>query len=140
MTVDTEIKLISTTGTGETDAFLQPITSETATPVLASAVPVPRSEFYGAGQLGFRPDYEFTINPAEYHGETIAEVTTETGTTERVRIYRTFLNSADELELYCSTGAGLVDPVPAPAPDQGQTPATTEPVETNERGDKDDIS
>lgn len=111
MMVDTTIYLIGLTSTGETDEYLQPVKTETRAAVLAAAVPVSRSEYYGAGQLGIKPDYEFIINPAEYHGETIAEVTTETGETERVRIYRTYLADADQLEIYCQAAAGL-DSVP----------------------------
>lgn len=109
MMVDTTIYLIGQVETGETDEYLQPVKTETRAAVLAAAVPVSRSEYYGAGQLGFWPDYEFIVNPAEYHGEQIAEVTNERGDIERVRIYRTYLSSADELEIYCSASAGLVD-------------------------------
>lgn len=107
MMVDDYITLIRKVETGETDAFLQPIKSETSTAVLAAAVPVSQSEFYRAGELGIKPEFEFVINPAEYNGETIAEVTDGTGSTIRVRIYRTYLRSADELEIYCSHAAGL---------------------------------
>lgn len=105
--VDSYITLISETDTGEKDAFLQPIKTEKRTSVLAADVPVSRTEYYKAGELGIKPEFEFVINPVEYHGETVAEVTDDAGNLIRVRIYRTYKRNADELEIYCSQSAGL---------------------------------
>lgn len=108
-TVDTTIVLIKYGQEVELDDFLQPIEGEgTRTEVAATSVPVSRSEFYAAGELGFRPDFMFEINPAEYSGEEVAEVfDLETGKTENCRIYRTYRSDPDTLELYCSRAAGL---------------------------------
>lgn len=92
---------------GELDEFNQPTVTETRTDVFAASVPVSRSEYYRAGEKGIRPEFEFEINPAEYHGETIVEYTDETGKTSRLRIYRTYEAGPDKLELYCSAAAGL---------------------------------
>lgn len=113
--IDIVLKLIGQTETG-TDQFLQPITTKTETEVIAASVPVSRSEFYQAGQLGINPEFEFIINPAEYSGEKEAELT-ENGTTRRLRIYRTYERNADEMELYCTDAAGLN---PRPAPGNGE--------------------
>lgn len=104
---DDFIYLIGKSETGATDRFLQPITETTRTGVLAASVPVSRSEFYNAGQNGIRPDYEFIISPAEYHGETEVEITDERGETVHLHVYRTYERSADELEIYCEQSAGL---------------------------------
>lgn len=104
--VDVVIYLIGETP-GALDQFLQPTVTETRRDVLATSVPVSRSEYYRAGEKGIRPEFEFEINPAEYHGETIVEYTDETGKTTRLRIYRTYEAGPDTLELYCSRAAGI---------------------------------
>lgn len=106
---DTTIFLIRYGTTGEKDEFLQPVESgEIRAEVFATSVPVPRSEFYAAGERGFRPDYEFRINPADYHGEEEADVyDPQSGKIERCRIYRTYESTPDVLEVYCSRAAGL---------------------------------
>lgn len=111
---DTMIYLIGQTE-GETDEFAQPIITETKTGVLATSVPVSRSEFYNAGQMGIRPEYEFIINPAEYSGEKIVEL--DSGT--RLNIYRVYESSPDQLEVYCRLASGL-----------NPKPITTEETET----------
>lgn len=133
--VDMTIVLISYDQTSvELDAFLQPIEqTEIRAEVLATSVPVSRSEFYAAGERGFRPDFEFEINPAEYSGQEIAEVTDpESGKTERCRIYRTYRSDPDTLELYMSRAAGLDETVPDPEPEPEPEPEPTpEPNDTD---------
>lgn len=99
---DFYIYLIGITETGD-DIFAQPTTTETRTGVIATAVPISRSEFYSAGQIGIRPDYEFDINPAEYNGEKIVEL--EDGT--RLDVYRVYEASTEKLEIYCRLASGL---------------------------------
>lgn len=129
-TVDTTIVLISYDQNVELDDFLQPVNgTETRTEVFATSVPVSRSEYYSAGELGFRPNFEIEMNPAEYSGQTIAEVfDLETGKTERCRIYRTYRSGPDTLELYCSSSSGLDERVPEPEPEPEPTP---EPNDTD---------
>lgn len=137
-TVDTTIVLISYDQNVELDDFLQPVNgTETRTEVFATSVPVSRSEYYSAGELGFRPDYEIEMNPAEYSGQTIAEVfDLETGKTERCRIYRTYRSGPDTLELYCSKASGLDERVPEPEPEPTPDPEP-EPEPTPEPNDTD---
>lgn len=116
MQTDTYIYLIGRSTNG-TDDFAQPIVTETKTGVLAASVPVSRSEYFNAGQIGIRPDYEFDINPAEYSGEKIVEL--EDGT--RLDVYRIYEATPDKLEIYCNYASGL-NPQPAPEP----TPETEE--------------
>lgn len=129
---DAVLTLISFTGSAEHDEFLQPIEeTENRTEVLATSVPVSRSEFYSAGQLGILPDFEFEMNPAEYSGQKFAEVfDMETGITERCRIYRTYQRTPDVLEVYCQRAAGL-DEQPEPEP----TPEPTPDPEDDEGGE-----
>ncbi len=116
--VDTMITLISHGQSVEYDDFLQPIPGqEIRAEVMATFVPVSRSEFYSAGEKGFRPDFVFEVNPAEYSGQADAEVyDLETGIMEKCRIYRTYRSDPDTLELYMSRAAGL-DPAPDPEPE-----------------------
>lgn len=102
---DCEIVLISKTVTG-TDALAQPVTTETRTSVLATEVPVSRSEFFAAGQIGIKPEYEFIVHPADYSGQTEIEITKD-GNTVRLKVYRTYESRPDELELYCEQAVGL---------------------------------
>lgn len=103
--IDTLISLIGNVPDGTTDEFAQPVTSETKTEVLAVSVPVSRSEYYNAGQLGIKPEYLFVIHPAEYHGEQEIEICGPVP--HRARVYRVYERNADELELYCQASAGL---------------------------------
>lgn len=135
-TVDTTIVLISYDQNVELDDFLQPVNgTETRTEVFATSVPVSRSEYYNAGELGFRPDFEFEVNPAEYSGQTIAEVyDLESGQTVKCRIYRTYRSAPDALELYMSRASGLDETVPEPEPTPDPEP---EPEPTPEPNDTD---
>lgn len=133
-TVDTTIVLISYDQNVELDDFLQPVNgTETRTEVFATSVPVSRSEYYNAGELGFRPDFEFEVNPAEYSGQTIAEVyDLESGQTVKCRIYRTYRSAPDALELYMSRASGLDETVPDPEPEPEPEPEPTpEPNDTD---------
>ena len=106
---DTTIYLIGTSATG-TDDFAQPIKTETKTSVLATGVNVSQSEYFNAGQMGIRSEFEFDINPVEYSGEKIVELAEQiqgvpAGT--RLEIYRRYEPSPDKLELYCRIASGL---------------------------------
>lgn len=103
---DVEIVLVGQIVTGQDDQA-QDITEDTRVPVLATEIPVSRSEFFAAGQIGIHPEYEFIINPAEYSGEKLAEYTDEKGKTHKLEIYRIYESGPDRLELYCSEAVGL---------------------------------
>ena len=126
---DTEFSLIGYTA-GGLDDYLQPQTVETKTAVIGTAVPVSRSEYYSAGQLGIMPEFEFIINPAEYSGQQVVELLNG----DRLRIYRTYKRTPDELEIYCSHAAGLNPTPPPPTP---PTPPT--PQENNGGQNNDDV-
>ena len=129
--VDTTITLISHGAPSGYDDFLQPIPGEEIrAEVFATFVPVSRSEFYSAGELGFRPDFIFEVNPAEYSGQVDAEVyDLETGITTKCRIYRTYRAEPDKLELYMSRAAGLNE-TPEPTPEPDSKPEVTENADT----------
>ena len=121
--MDTEIVLITKTPGSTLDSFLQPITTETRMPVLATDVPISRSEYYQAGENGIRPEFMFVINPIEYSGEEEVEVTFKNGLTRRFGIYRTYERNPDELEVYCKQATGLNEkPEPEPTPDPKPEP------------------
>jgi SPP1 family predicted phage head-tail adaptor len=103
--IDCEIVLISKEVTGQ-DALAQDITRDVRVSVLATEIPVSRSEFFAAGQLGIKPEYEFIIHPADYSGQTEIEITRDQKTV-RLKVYRTYESSPDELELYCEQAVGL---------------------------------
>lgn len=98
---DTEIILIGRKVTGE-DKFGQPIYENTRTGVLAISVPVTRSEYYSAAQIGIEDEREFIINPAEYDGQILVEIYGG----KKLKVVRTFKRSEDELEVYCSGAPG----------------------------------
>lgn len=138
--IDMTIDLIMFGQSVELDDFLQPIEgAESRSEVFATSVPVSRSEFYAAGENGFRPDFEFEINPADYSGECVCEfIDPESGITERCRIYRTYRSDPDTLEIYCSRAAGLDERVPEPEPEPTPDPEPEpEPEPTPEPNDTD---
>ena len=112
---DCTLYLVAETPSGTVDAFLPPVTTETRTEVLAISVPVTRSEFYKAGELGIQPEFEFIIHPAEYSGEREIEYNGN-----RLRIYRTYERNPDELEIYCNYAEGQ-NQRPDPTPTGGGT-------------------
>lgn len=118
--IDSYIYLVKRSASGQTDEFAQPIETITETAVLATAVPVSRSEYYSAGQLGIMPEFEFVINPAEYSGESEIRIV-HNGVDMYLRVYRVYRRSADEIELYCARSAGMnTTPEPKPEPTQNE--------------------
>ena len=64
---------------------------------------VTRGEFFGAGKLGLKPEYKFTVFPDEYHSE---DTCIYEGTA--YVIYRTYsVPGKDELELYARLETGV---------------------------------
>lgn len=98
---DDVCKLISRKEVGK-NSHMKPVYEEIGTDVLCTSVPVSRSEFFSAGQIGINPEVELIINPIEYCGQKIVEFHGK-----RMNIYRTYKSSEDELELYCQLAIGL---------------------------------
>lgn len=67
---------------------------------------VSRSEWSTAGDFGLRAEYQATIFGPDYHGEEIAELKLR-GETKRYLIYRTYMDSNENLELYLGNRAGV---------------------------------
>jgi SPP1 family predicted phage head-tail adaptor len=71
--------------------------------VMARVESAGRSEFFSAGQSGFKPEYRFTVFHGEYQGEDECEYE---GTL--YAIYRTYrVPGTDDLELYVRLKVGL---------------------------------
>lgn len=81
---------------------LQAVYEETRAEVLCTSVPISRSEFFAAGQIGITPDFELVINPIEYDGQKIVEYKGK-----KLSIYRTYQRDENELEIYCQYAPGL---------------------------------
>lgn len=97
---DCFITLIDKTATGRT-AIGEVEHTEKRTDALARSVPISRQEAFFAMQIGFRPEFEFIVNPLEYHGEGLLEFNGE-----RYEIYRTYEPNSNEVELYCRKSIG----------------------------------
>ena len=63
---------------------------------------VSAAEFFEAGRAGIRPEYRVTVFAFDYNGESIVEL-------EGVRygVYRTYLESGEDIELYLERKAGV---------------------------------
>jgi len=101
MANDTTITLIGKS-VSSYDKFGQPVYTETRTDILAVSVPVSRSSYYQAGQIGVELSYEFVINPIEYSGQNTVEFEGK-----KLKVERVYKSSEDELEIYCSMAIGL---------------------------------
>lgn len=60
-----------------------------------------QSEFFEAGRSGLNPEYRFIVFEGNYQGEEIVEYKGKT-----YSIYRTYLRSNDDLELYVERKGG----------------------------------
>ena len=85
----------------EDDCLIQRKT-ETSRDVFCKVKSAARAEFFAAGQSGFQPKYLFEVFPADYEGETVLDYHGK-----RYSIYRTYLKSADVLELYAERKLGV---------------------------------
>lgn len=100
--LDTVITLIGPPTRTQDEYGVWRTTAETRTDVFAQTESVGRAEFFAAGQAGFRPEYRFTVNAAEYSGESACEYN---GT--RYSIYRTYHATGDYMELYAQKDVGV---------------------------------
>lgn len=75
----------------------------TSREIFARMGSIGRSEFYAAGEAGFRPDMRFTVFQAEYQGE---DRLIWNG--DAYAIYRTYhVPGTDDLELYVQREVGV---------------------------------
>lgn len=100
MSRDNIIYLISVTYT--TDEIGQRIPLEESRKLFCGISSVSASEFFEAGRSGMNAQYRATVAKEEYHGETIAELNGK-----RYGVYRTYIGSGEDIELYLETKAGV---------------------------------
>lgn len=94
------IRLISTTYT--VDAIGQRVPTEVPRQVFCNLGSVSATEYFEAGRNGLNAEYRATVLREEYHGERLAELNGQ-----RYGIYRTYIGTGDELELYLERKAGV---------------------------------
>jgi len=76
---------------------------ETLRQVLCEVNSVSRAEFFDGGQTAHKPEWQFTVFHAEYHGEDECEYNGV-----RYSIYRTYRShDMDYMELYAERKAGV---------------------------------
>lgn len=78
------------------------VKSESARNVFVNVKSVTRQEFFEAGQAGMQPQYVFTMFGPDYEDEKIVEYK---GT--RYAVYRTYLKTSDDIEVYVEERAGV---------------------------------
>lgn len=95
---------------------------------------VTRSEWSTAGEAGLRAEYQATVFGPDYNGEEIAELDLRGGK-QRFVIYRTYMASGENLELYLGNRVGetdLPEPEPEPTPTPTPTPDPEAPAEESD--------
>ena len=118
----TPIYLYSTEQTQNTNG--EYIRSTSSRMVYCNLRSVSRSEWSTAGDFGLRAEYQATIFGPDYHGEEIAELKLR-GETKRYLIYRTYMDSNENLELYLGNRAGVsTDVIEDETPVTPITPST----------------
>lgn len=85
------------------DRLGQVIYTVTETNLIAERIPVTRSEYFTAAQLGIAADCAFEVSAFDYEGQTALIYNGKT-----YRIYRSYEND-DIVELYCSLSVGQDD-------------------------------
>ena len=83
------------------DRLGQPTYTVTTKDLIVEKIPVTRSEYFTAGQLGISADKAFKVSQFDYSGEMALK---SDGLT--YRIYRTYEPDDDWVELYCSLSIG----------------------------------
>lgn len=96
----TPINLIGVTYS--TDSIGQKTETETSRTVYCNLRSVTRQEWKNAGEMGFKPSLTATMFTYDYEGELIAEVNSK-----RYGVYRTYLTTNDQIELYLEEKAGV---------------------------------
>lgn len=97
--MDSVIQLISETS--EKNKYGVFVPTQTARQIFCQVDSVTRSEFFGGGRNGLKPQYKFTVFSKDYQGE---PVVIYDGLPYSV--YRTFNVAMDRLELYVERKGG----------------------------------
>lgn len=84
------------------DDIGQQMPVETRKDVFCNITSVSASEFFDAGQAGFKPEFRATMFVYDYSGESIAELEGM-----RYSVYRTYLGRNETIELYLERKAGI---------------------------------
>ena len=96
----TPLTLIAVTYT--VDSIGQKVPTETSRGVYCNLRSVSRQEWKDAGEMGFKPSFVATMFAYDYQGEELAELNSK-----RYGIYRTYLTTDDQIELYLEAKAGV---------------------------------
>lgn len=83
-----------------------PVPRESKKNVFAFVFSVGQTEFFTAGQQGFKPDAVYAVRSTEYNGQKEIEVE-KNGMVERYAIYRTYDRTDGRTELYVSGRKGV---------------------------------
>ena len=83
------------------DEIGQWVEDENLTTVVCEVNSVSRSEWYDAGKLGLKAQFQFTIHFSDWHDEEVLIYQEN-----RYAVYRTYRNG-DRLELYAERQAGV---------------------------------
>jgi hypothetical protein len=100
MATSEKIILVARSDTRDSLGITRQVVREKA--ILCRAEHVSGSEFARAGQVGIRARYRFTVDPAEYAGETEIRFGGET-----YGVYRVYQPGTGRLELYTEVKAGV---------------------------------
>lgn len=84
------------------DAIGQWVSQEIRRPVFCDVRSISQTEWFNAGNDGFRPSYCFIMFAPDYQGEQIVEYQ---GT--KYGIYRTYIGKNERIELYAEAKGGL---------------------------------
>lgn len=96
------IYLVSETKTQ--DSIGQFVSAETNRQVFCDVRSISRAEWFDAGRNGFQPSYLFIMFAPDYEGEKIVEFNGK-----RYGVYRTYLGSNEQIELYCEEKGGVYE-------------------------------
>ena len=96
---DCVIKLIGEVVTTNTEGIQ--VRTKTKAAVFAQVTSVSSTEFHEAGRNGLKPEFRFTMFAHDYSGQ--KELTYNN---QAYSIYRTYLKSTDQIELYVEAKGG----------------------------------
>lgn len=100
MAIPADVYLIS--ATYETDDLKQHIPVEKRRKVIGCIGSISAAEFFEAGRSGLKPQLRVSVFAPDYAGEEVVELNGV-----RYGVYRTYLASADTMELYLERKAGV---------------------------------
>lgn len=85
-----------------TDLIGQRVETESTRTVYCNLRSVTRQEWKNAGEMGLKPSYTATMFTYDYEGEQIVQIGEK-----RYGVYRTYLTTNDQIELYLEEKAGV---------------------------------